>query len=616
MKNNYASSNSISKFGRLLVLLLCFWLPLSLAIADDWKFSGVNRIVAVGDIHGAYDAMVTTFQQAGVIDDNLAWSGGDTHLVLTGDLLDRGPGSRQVMDLVMRLERESVRAGGQVHQLLGNHEVMNLIGDVRYVSDPEYAAFAEDESAQEREYWYQQFRRSQPAGADEQVIRSGFDEKAPPGYFGYRRAFRGDGFYGKWLLEKPLMIVVNGTAFVHGGAPPYVALHGLEGINVTLKSDLTNYVTALATLEDASTLSPVDRYREAPAILTAKMESGQLDDALVAPAQAILKLRQSPLNGPEGPTWYRGTATCKPLVEGDGLNAALDRIGATRIVMGHTVTGTRRVQQRMNGRIIEIDTGMLKSSYKGSGNALILEDDRVTVANQDGGASASPIPHPVGVGSGSDAIDDKTLENILTTGAIAGSATEGATWKLVKVTAFDKSVFAYFDTSPRKKGFSPELAAYRLDRMLGLNMVPVTVYREVAGQQGTLQHIPEATLSERDRVIAGKGNHASCSTDKQRSAMYVYDALIHNPTRTPLSMLYSPDNWQLILIDHKDSFSTKKDRPAYLRNISLVIGDQWREALLAIDDRKLRENLGDVLDKKRLAALASRRDALIKYSNH
>ena len=612
MKTTNESCYSPAKFSRLFVLLLCICMPLSLVQADDWQFSGVNRIVAVGDIHGAYDAAVATLQEAGVIDDNLAWSGSDTHLVLTGDLLDRGPGSRQVMDLVMRLEREAVRTGGQVHQLLGNHEVMNLIGDVRYVSDPEYAAFSEDESAQEREYWYQQYRLGQPVDADEQAIRSEFDQKAPPGYFGYRRAFRGDGFYGKWLLEKPLMIVVNETAFVHGGAPPYVAQHGLEGVNGALKSDLLNYVTALSALEDASVLSPLDRYREAPAILTSKMENGQLDDAQVTSAQAILKLRESPLHGPEGPTWYRGTAACKPLIEGDGLNAALIKINATRVVFGHSVTSTRLVQQRMDGRIIEIDTGMLKARYKGSGNALILEDDLVTVANQDGAENLLPIPHPDGVGNNSEAIDDKTLENILTNGAIAESATEGATWRLVKVTGFDKTVFAYFNTLPQSKGFVPELAAYRLDRMLGLDMVPVTVRREIAGQQGTLQHVPEDTLTERERVITGEGSHASCSTSKQRGAMYVFDALIHNPARTPLSMLYSPDNWQLMLVDHTDSFSTQKDRPTYLQNIRLRIGDQWRKALLEIDDGKLRENVGDVLDKKRLAALASRRDTLIK----
>jgi hypothetical protein len=126
-------------------------IPFSFALSDDWQFSDINRVVAVSDIHGAYDALVATFQEAGIIDNDLHWSGAETHLVITGDLLDRGPDSRQVMDLIMRLEREAEIAGGQVHQLLGNHEVMNLNGDVRYVSDEEYAAFSGDESAQERD---------------------------------------------------------------------------------------------------------------------------------------------------------------------------------------------------------------------------------------------------------------------------------------------------------------------------------------------------------------------------------------------------------------------------------------------------------------------------------
>ena len=97
--------------------------------------------------------------------------------------------------------------------------------------------------------------------------------------------------------------------------------------------------------------------------------------------------------------------------------------------------------------------------------------------------------------------------------------------------------------------------------------------------------------------------------------MYVYDALINNATRTPLSMLYSSDNWQLMLVNHENSFRTKKDRPAYLKNVALALGDQWRTALLEIDDERLRAELGDVLDKGRLKALAKRRDALIEGSN-
>jgi len=583
--------------------------------ADEWHFSGAKRIVAVSDIHGAYDALIATFQEAGVIDDSLAWNGADTHLVITGDLLDRGPESRRVMDLIIRLEREAIRAGGRVHQLLGNHEVMNLIGDLRYVADEEYAAFSDDESVEERERWYQRFRRSKPADADEQKVRSAFDEKAPPGFFGHRRAFRNDGTYGKWLLEKPLMIVINDTAFVHGGVPLYVAEHGLAGVNGTLKMDLLNFLTALSTLEDAGILSPIDRFRDQPSILAEKMEAGQLADALMMSAQVVVDHRNSPINTPDGPLWYRGSSTCNSLIEGDGLNTALGRIGATRVAIGHSTTITRRVQQRMNGRIIEINTGMLKSSYQGSGYALIIEDDALSVVSENGETDLSPIVPPRRVGYRTRAIDDDALVSILTTGTIVDSITDGAAWKLVQIAADDKTVFAYFNALPRKKGFVPELAAYRLDRMLGLDMVPVTVRREIAGQQGTLQFVPATMLSERERVVDAKWGSASCSLGKQWSAMYVYDALIHNPARTPLSMLYSPGNWQLMLVNHENSFSIKKDRPTYLKNIELTIGDQWRTVLLALDDEKLRDNLGDVLDKRRLRALAKRRDALIEDSN-
>ena len=192
---------------------------------------------------------------------------------------------------------------------------------------------------------------------------------------------------------------------------------------------------------------------------------------------------------------------------------------------------------------------------------------------------------------------------------------DDAAWKLLRIEYGDQSVFALFNTLPRTKGFAPELAAYKLDRMLGLDMVPVTVRREIAGRQGTLQFAPVETLSERDRVVGGKGKGARCSLEKQRSAMYVYDALIHNTNRTAQTMLYSPDNWQLMLVNHENAFGAQKDRPAYLENAELEIGDHWRMALLALDDKALHTNLHDVLDRRRLRALAKHRDDLIEHSN-
>lgn len=527
--------------------LLLFSVPLQLAQADEWRFTDVERIVAVSDIHGAYDALVATLQESNVIDRGLAWSGGETHLVITGDLLDRGPESRRVMDLVIRLEHEAPLAGGRVHQLLGNHEVMNLIGDLRYVSDEEYAAFLDIESAEERERWYQRYRHSRPADSDEASIRREFDEEAPPGYFGHRRAFGHDGVYGRWLLTKPLMIVINDTAFVHGGVPPYVTENGLAGVNVDLRNELHDYVIARELLGDAAVLSPIDRFKQSPLLLTEMMAAGSIADELIGTAQTVVGLSESPLHRPAGPTWYRGTATCNQLIEGDGLSAALSEVGASRVVIGHTPTITRQVQQRMNGIVVEIDTGMLQTHYGGSGHALVIEGDELSVVSQDGETDLWPITHPLRVGHEAMAVDDDTLAGILENGRILELNTQGAAWRLVQVTSEQQSVFAYFSEGPRENPFAPELAAYRLDRMLGLGMVPVTVRREIAGQAGTLQFVPPETITERERVADGERDNLPCSLDKQMRAMFIFDALIHNIARTPSTMLYSRDDWSSTL---------------------------------------------------------------------
>ena len=84
---------------------------------------------------------------AGLIDGNGNWTGGKTHLVQTGDVVDRGPDSRAVMDLLMKLEKQAAAAGGAVHALIGNHEAMDVYGDLRYVSPGEFASYAQGPDA-------------------------------------------------------------------------------------------------------------------------------------------------------------------------------------------------------------------------------------------------------------------------------------------------------------------------------------------------------------------------------------------------------------------------------------------------------------------------------------
>ncbi len=115
------------------------------------------RVLAVGDIHGALDAFVEILQQARLLDANRKWVGGTATLVQTGDYTDRGAGVRAVMDLLMELEPQAAAARGRVITLLGNHEVMNLIGELRDVTPAIFATFADAQSEARRERAYREY---------------------------------------------------------------------------------------------------------------------------------------------------------------------------------------------------------------------------------------------------------------------------------------------------------------------------------------------------------------------------------------------------------------------------------------------------------------------------
>ncbi|MGI9203474.1 MAG: metallophosphoesterase [Woeseiaceae bacterium] len=595
----------------------CLLLPLGMsacALADQYRWTDVDRIVAVSDPHGAYDALVETLENASVIDDTLAWSGGTTHLVITGDLMDRGADSRKIMDLVMRLESESQEQGGMVHLTLGNHEVMNLVGDLRYVARGEYAAFADDETAEERERWFQQYRAAKSiesmASADDASLRAEFDKTRPPGFFAHRAAFSSEGKYGRWLLTKPLLVVVNDTAFVHGGLPPLIAELGLDGLNDELRAEVVDYVRQLEVLIQAGLIDPAASFYEHDDAAGTLAADTTLSPPIKSALQSVMELNEARVHDAIGPLWYRGTVGCSVLAEGDVLSESLAAIGAERVVIGHTPTVTRRVLQKFDGQVIEIDTGMLSSAYQGSGNALVIEGGQLSVVNESDSSNGAPVPHPRRVGARDDELSAAALESLLATGNITSVHVDEAGRKMVQITAGDRTISALF-AKARSKRVNTELAAYRLDQLLGLDMVPVTVAREVDGDRGSLQFLPKNVRDEAFRTAGGQGGGAWCPLSRQWNSMYVFDTLVHNEGRAPGNMNYSPSNWQLLLTGHANAFGTRRDRPRYLAEIDLELTGTWIEALGSLTDATLTENFADVLDKRRLTALGRRRDMLL-----
>ena len=179
-------------------------------------WEGVGRIVAVGDVHGDYDQLVAVLKTAGLIDDQLNWTGGKTHLVQNGDILDRGSDSRKAMDLLMRLEKQAEEAGGYVHALIGNHEAMNVYGDLRYTSAGEFAALRDED-----------YEKKHPP-----------DGTHPPGYAEHRKEFSPDGTYGKWIVSHDAVIKINDSLFLHGGISAKYVSTKIREINEKVRQEL------------------------------------------------------------------------------------------------------------------------------------------------------------------------------------------------------------------------------------------------------------------------------------------------------------------------------------------------------------------------------------------
>jgi hypothetical protein len=300
------------------------------------------RIVAIGDIHGAFDRFRALLRETGVIDGRDRWVGGTTVLVQTGDVLDRGPDARRVLDLLMRLEREAERAGGRVHALLGNHEVMRMVGDLRYVSPGEYEAFRDGQSKQRLDGLYEVMlaqRRTQARDAqeslDEADFRKTFYRDTAVGVVELVRAFGATGDYGRWLRRRDVLVRINGDVFVHGGLSAEVAALGCEGLVSAVRAELAS----------------------GPALAPAPLPY---------------------LSSDRGPVWNRALANAT--LDTPAVDDILDAFGARRVIVGHTVTSTSKITALHGGRVIALDTGMLGDPYYPGGvpAALVISGDSYT----------------------------------------------------------------------------------------------------------------------------------------------------------------------------------------------------------------------------------------------
>lgn len=355
------------------------------------------RIVAIGDVHGAFDQFTAILRAAGLIDANRRWSGGTAVLVQTGDVFDRGPGVRAALDLLMQLEGDARRAGGRVVPLLGNHEVMNLVGELRDVGAASYAEFADQRSADRQKRAYEDFVKvaKKRAGRGKVPSREEWNTAHPPGFVEYVDALGRRGRYGRWLRSHQVAIALDGTMFMHAGVNPEVTTGSLEDINRTAQRDLqanddgraalvqAQLLTDYATLDEALEAASAEVERIAGAIKTQSEIGEHVTREFVDKLQAFLQIGNSSLLAPQGPLWFRGFAQWDD-DSGPLVTALAKRFEVSRFVVGHTPSRSGRIRSRFENRIFLIDTGMLSTFFtNGRASALELKDGRATAIYSD-----------------------------------------------------------------------------------------------------------------------------------------------------------------------------------------------------------------------------------------
>jgi hypothetical protein len=324
--------------------LLCFCLIIlssfslsSFSAEDEWQ--NVERVVAVGDIHGDYEQFVAVLNHAEVINRRGNWNAGTTHLVQVGDLPDRGPDTHKIIELLRKLERQAARAGGRVHTLIGNHEAMNMLGDLRYVHPGEYAALRSREAARLRDNYYQRelawLKQTQPELSVGPDHREQWEQRIPLGYVEHRIAWSADGDFGKWVLEHNAIIKINRTLFVHGGIGPELLGRSIREINEQIREELRAGETGMPGLAESE----------------------------------------------QGPLWYRGLASNDESSEAPHVDALLAYYDVDRIVIGHT-PGYGTIVPRFGGRVLMIDTGI--SAWYGAHLASLIIEGDTLLNNQRG----------------------------------------------------------------------------------------------------------------------------------------------------------------------------------------------------------------------------------------
>jgi hypothetical protein len=388
---------------------IIFFTILLTALAQQASFANSSPkadpdIVVIGGVQGAANTVATLLEHLELIDAEQQWSGGDTVLIQTGDLMDEGENVRATLDLFMRLQREAAAAGGRVIVLMGNHEAMNILGELRDVNYMAYQHFADSDSEdRQRQAWEQwvawRQRRAEALGEEFKPTAETEAEwfaGHPPGWAEYADSMRPEGVYGSWLRSLPVAVEIEEVLFIHAGISPEFVDRDVASINRRAADEITRFDEYRTFMVRKGLSLPTASICEMADIL--KEEVTYLND-LGSSRRKIVQRRRTDVQeigeigdvsswvvlDTQGPLWFRGAAKGAEEELGPHMASILDAFEVDRMVTGQSAGRERIIRTRFDNRVLLTSIEMSDDPYVRGGQpaALKIEDGDFFVVTLD-----------------------------------------------------------------------------------------------------------------------------------------------------------------------------------------------------------------------------------------
>jgi len=355
----------------------------------------VPHVVVIGEVQGSAATVTKLLTHLGLADTEGHWAGGDTVLVQTGDLMDGGEHVRAVLDLFMRLQEEAPAAGGRVIVLMGNHEAMNILGELRDVNYLAYQSFAgpdseaiQQQALAENVAWRQQ--RAKAVGSADFVADENYKADwlaaHPVGWVEYVVAMGAEGKYGKWLRTLPVAHRMGDVVFIHAGISPEMKGMDLEAINRRAAEEIAAFDRYRTSMVADGLCLPISSAREMIGVIKEEINYvNSLDASKRTPSnprvarllevQDLAKWGSWSLLTDKGPLWFRGTSKWDENEQGAEMAAILDTVDCRHMVTGQSDGKEHLIRARFDDRVLLTSIDMADDQWAGGGEPAALDID-------------------------------------------------------------------------------------------------------------------------------------------------------------------------------------------------------------------------------------------------